>query len=37
MAKPPHRGEPDMPHIPVRTAGITPASALEPEAQGAGG
>jgi len=37
MAKPPHRGESDMPHIPVRTAGITPASALEPEAQGAGG
>ena len=35
MAKPPHSGEPDMPHIPVRTAGITPAPALEPEAQGA--
>ena len=35
MAKPPHSDESDMPHIPMRTAGITPAPALGPEAQGA--
>ncbi len=29
MAKPPHSGEAGMPNIPVRSAGITPASALE--------
>ncbi len=35
MAKPPHQGEPEIANIPVRTAGITPAPALEPEVQGA--
>ncbi len=29
MAKPPHSGEAGMPNIPVRSAGITPAPALE--------
>ncbi len=31
MAKPPQAHEPEPPHIPVRTAGITPAQAVSPE------
>ena len=32
MAKPPHRGESELPHIPVRTAGIVPGPALDADA-----
>jgi cytochrome d ubiquinol oxidase subunit I len=31
MRRPPAVAEPGMEHIPIRTAGITPAPALEPD------
>jgi cytochrome d ubiquinol oxidase subunit I len=30
MRRPPLTAEPELEHVPIRTAGITPASALDP-------
>jgi cytochrome d ubiquinol oxidase subunit I len=31
MSKPPHSGEPELSDRPIRTAGITPAPAIDPD------